>query len=220
MLAENLSPVVEDTKIAIEYATVQGVGENNSQFVVQSTAGYVVAKRAFSCVIQPEAGDKVMLSRDAKNQAHILAIIERVVGNTATLGFDGDLNLHSKNGKVSVTAGESINIAAAKKVTLFAEHTDIIAKKALINIEELSAVGKELNSHIGRVKVFAHSIDTVADRVTQYLKNSFRIIDGVDQTRAGEMLSTIKNLFSLRARQAAVLAKKDMKIDAERIHMG
>ncbi len=46
------------------------------------------------------------------------------------------------------------------------------------------------------------------------------MIEGVDQTKAGDVLTTIKNLFSLRSRQSAILAKKDIKIDAERIHMG
>ncbi len=220
MLAENISPFRVDTKIDIEYGVIHGVGENNSQYVVQSTAGVFVANRAFSCVIQPEAGDKVMVSRDNNRQCHILAIIERSIGDSATLAFEGDINLSSKKGKISVSAGESIDMVTTGKVSVFSKEIDLVANKSLINIEQITAVGDELNSNMQRVKVFADSIDTVAGRLTQHLKNAFRIIEGVDQTKAGEMLTTIKNLFSLRSRQAAVLAKKDMKIDAERIHMG
>jgi hypothetical protein len=34
------------------------------------------------------------------------------------------------------------------------------------------------------------------------------------------VIQTVKNLYSMRSRQAAILAEKDIKVDAERIHMG
>jgi len=70
------------------------------------------------------------------------------------------------------------------------------------------------------VTTIAEKIDTVAKTLLQKLKNSIRTIEGVDQTNAQDAITTVRNLYSLRSRQAAILARKDIKIDAERIHMG
>ncbi len=100
------------------------------------------------------------------------------------------------------------------------QELNVAATKATLNIADLAAVGDRLTSNISKIRIFANTIDSVAERLSQRLKNSFRMIEGVDQTRAGDVLTSVKNLFSMRSRQSAILAKKDMKIDAERIHMG
>ena len=46
------------------------------------------------------------------------------------------------------------------------------------------------------------------------------LVEGVDQLKTRDSLHTIDNLYSVRSKQAAILAKKDIKMDAERIHMG
>ena len=218
MHAEKITPFVGKAHVDVEYGTIQGGKDDH--FAIQSQAGLFVATRAFSCIVQPQAGDRVMYSRDDKQQCYILAIIERPVETQTTLAFDGDVCMQSRNGKVSLAAKQGIDLASSEKLTMVAEEVDLVSKKGVFNIESVTSVGEHFNSNIKRVKMFAHSIDTVADRVSQHLKNSFRLIEGVDQTKAGEILTTVKNLFSLRSRQAAVLAKQDVKIDGERIHMG
>ncbi len=202
----------------IEYGTVQGLIDD--QFVVHSQSDNFMAKRAFSCVVNPEVGDKVMYCCDDQQQCHILAIIERPVHQNATLSFQGDVAIDSSRGSLSITGKEGVQMASAESVTMISENVNVLAQKGLINISDVTFSGEKAASHISSLTTFAKSIDTVADRVSQKLKNSFRMIEGVDQTKAGDVLTTIKNLFSLRSRQSAILAKNDIKIDAERIHMG
>ena len=202
----------------IEYGSVQSLVDD--QFVVHSQDDIFMAKRAFSCVVNPEVGDKVMYCCDDHQQCHILAVIERPAHQNATLAFQGDIAIDSARGSLSITGKEGIQMASAESVTMVSDNINVLAKKGLINISDVAFTGEKATSHISSLSTFAKSIDTVADRLSQKLKNSFRMIEGVDQTKAGDVLTTIKNLFSLRSRQSAILAKKDIKIDAVRIHMG
>ena len=218
MQAEKITSINRKQTSEIEYGTIQGVDEDS--FVIQSQAGIFNARRAFSCVVNPEVGDKVMYSGDGTSQYFILAIIERPVQQAATLSFQGDIVIKSEQGEVSVVGQKGIQMVATESIDMLSNNVNVIAKKGLVNIDDVMFTGETATSHISRITVFAKSLDTVADRLSQKLKNSFRMIEGVDQTKAGEVLTTIKNLFSIRARQTAIIAKKDIKIDAERIHMG
>ena len=75
-------------------------------------------------------------------------------------------------------------------------------------------------SKIGQVKTIADRVETVAMHWLQKLTHSFRQVEGVDQLKTRDSIHTVENLYSMRSRQAAILAKKDIKVDAERIHMG
>jgi len=218
MYADNISRLDLSSNVEIEYGTVQGSADD--RFIIQGQAGVFTAGRAFSCLVDPEPGDQVMYSRDDRHRCHILAIIERPAGQHATLSIQGDMAINSKQGKLSISGQNGLLMASPESLALVADEFDVMASKGRVSIKDVEVTGARATIHVSSLTIFAKSIDTVADRWTQRLKNSFRMIDGVDQTRAGDVLTTIKNLFSLRARQSAILAKKDIKIDAERIHMG
>lgn len=218
MHAEKILSLTGRSPVEIEYGTVQGGAKNS--FVIHGEAGIFTAKRAFSCVVNPEAGDKVMYSRDEHHVCHILAIIERPTHQHATLSFPGNVSIDSPHGQVSILGQTGVQLTSADSLDMVTDQVNVIARKGLLNINDATLTGGQVTSHIASVTTIAKSIDTVAERLTQKLKHSFRIIDGVDQTKAGDVLTTIKNLFSLRSRQSAMLAKKDIKIDAQRIHMG
>ncbi len=218
MHAEKLPSYKNDESIIVEYGIVDEVSEE--QYIVLSNAGRFTASSAFSCIISPQVGDRVMLSRDEHDQCYLLSIIHRTVGNAASLCFQGDLSINSQQGSVTIAGDQGVQLASPKDLTMASQELNVAATKATLNIADLAAVGDQLTSNISKIRIFANTIDSVAERLSQRLKNSFRMIEGVDQTRAGDVLTSVKNLFSMRSRQSAILAKKDMKIDAERIHMG
>ncbi len=202
----------------IDYGTVQGVVED--KYIIHSKDDIFNAERAFSCTVVPEKGDQIMYCCDDNQSCHILAIIDRPSSKNTILSFPGDVSIEASSGKLSITGRESIQVASTESVTMVSENMNMVAQKGLININEVTLNSKKATNHVSRVTTFSKSIDTIADRVSQKLMNSFRLIEGVDQTKAGDVLTTIKNLFSLRSHQSAILSKNDIKIDAKRIHMG
>jgi len=218
MQTENITPIQSLAEIQVQYGTIQSSNDHNYQILGQS--GTCWAKPAFSCLVEPMTGDRVLFSTDTGGQGHILSIVERLDSTETRLEFLGDVTLNASQGRLQLNGKQGINISSQQQINLVSEEYSLIAKKALFGVESISAFGSKLVAKISHVQTIAATVETVADHWLQKLKNSFRLIEGVDQQRAGDVIHTVKNLYSLRSRQAAILAKKDIKIDAERIHMG
>ncbi len=218
MQTENITPIQSLAEIQVQYGTIQSSNDRNYQILGQS--GTCWAKPAFSCLVKPMTGDRVLFSTDTDGQGHILSIVERLDSTETNLNFPGDVTLNASQGQLHLNGKQGINISSQQQINLVSEEYSLIAKKALFGVESISAFGSKLVAKISHVQTIAATVETVADHWLQKLKNSFRLIEGVDQQRARDVIHTVKNLYSLRSRQAAILAKKDIKIDAERIHMG
>ena len=74
---------------------------------------------------------------------------------------------------------------------------------------------------VGEERTFiSDAVDVVAQRATQRLKSCYRWVEEIEHITAGQMIHKVSNLFSVRARQTAITAKDDVKIDGERVHLG
>ena len=218
MQAEKISVLRNNNPVTLETGKIESATGDGYRVIGES--GLFEATTAFSCLVEPMVNDIVLVSVDTRAHCHILAIIDRPECNDTRLSLPGDVTLDARQGKLNLNSQQGINISSDQQINLASEECSVIAKKGLIGIESITAVGSRLVSKIGCVQIFSETVETVAVNLLQKLKNSFRVIEGVDQTRSRDLLTTVKNLYSIRSTQAAILAKKDIKVDAERIHMG
>ena len=188
--------------------------------MITAENGVYEATKAFSCLIEPIVNDIVLFSVDTRTHCHILSIIERTEHADTVLSLSGDVTFDATQGKLNLNSRQGINISSDQNINLASEECSLIAKNALIGIENITAVGARLVSKISCIQSFSQTVETVAVNLLQKLKNSFRVVEGVDQSRSRDVLTTVRNLYSIRSTQATILAKKDIKVDAERIHMG
>jgi len=218
MQAENISTLhaLEKTEIC----TGQILGVDDQVYQILGSEGEYSATRAFSCIVQPQQGDKVLFSVNSVRQCHILSIIERPDSNDTRLMFPGDVVLSASKGQLKINGKQGVTINSERCISQTSEEYNLIADKAIFGIDSLTAIGSRLVTKITDLQTYAGTIETVAGNLLQKVKNSVRLIEGVDQSRSRDAIHTVKNLFSLRSNQAAIVAKKDIKVDAERIHMG
>ena len=161
-----------------------------------------------------------MFSSHPGRKNHIISIIERPDSTETRMTFPGDITLDAAQGQLHINGKEGLCLHSEKNISQSSEDYTLLAKKAMFGIDSLSAVGSSLVSKISNVQTYADTVETVVDNMLQRLKNSIRFVEGVDQTKSRDFICTVKNLYSMRTKQAAILARKDLKIDAERIHMG
>jgi hypothetical protein len=219
MQTEKISTIHSDLQNQILSGTIESLDDLGYRIV--SEAGHFVGSRAFSCVVEPQLADTILfISLGSARQCHILSIIERPDSTDTHLSFPGNVSLTSQQGELSLNGSRGINMSSLQSLNVITEEVNLVAKKGLLNIDNLKAVGTRIVAKITNVQTFAHTLETVAEHWLQKLKNSFRQIEGVDQLKTKDSIHTVQNLYSMRAKQAAILAKKDIKIDAERIHMG
>jgi len=217
MSINNVMPLFSGQSSELEYGLVQSCSQE--KFIIKADSGIYSANRAFSCLLMPQAGDKVMCVFLDK-QYYILAIIERPNEQSMELSFPSDVILMSRNGQFNIHSNKAVGINSSENIDLSSQQLNVVAEKSLFNINSIIAVAKQYSGHVQAMQVISKSIETVADRSISSFKFALKNVEGLDQTKAGDVISSIKNLFSLRSRQAAILAKKDIKVDAQRIHMG
>ena len=200
-----------------EHAKVQG--GFNRDFMVQSERGVYRAKLAFSCFVMPQAGDTVLVNIDEK-QSHIIAIIERPGAQHAIMSFPADMTMESKKGNVSITSHNKVNITSAEETSLLSNRLSVTSNDAQIYSDKMQVTGKNLKTHWQSIHTFAELITTATDKLVQTIKNSFSNTSGVEQKASKNYLQNVSSTTSIHSQHAVITAKKDMKIDGERIHMG
>jgi len=200
-----------------ELATIQGGFGND--YMVLSERGVFRANKAYSCLVQPLPGDKVLISSNG-NEHYILAIIERTDTHNMTLAFPGDVALEAKVGAINLISSEQISLTSASKTQLTSSEIGVTTAKMNIQANECSVMGDKAVSRWREINVFSSAMNLVTERLTQRIKNSFKTVEGLDQQTSLNFLQTIGKTLSIRSRDAVITARKDVKIDGERIHMG
>jgi len=200
-----------------EIVTVQGGSEHN--FMVLSSLGVLRASVAFSCLVVPREGDRVLLSR-CNNENHILAIIERPDVSDMAISFPGNVAMQAKSGSISMVAQHKLSLTSAKQTQITSTELAINTMKTNVLSQELLVKGDKVTSEWRQINVIAKVFHFLTDTLTQHIKNSFKVVEGVDQLKSLNYMQTVDKTLSIRSRDAVITARKDIKIDGERIHMG
>ncbi|WP_437322104.1 DUF3540 domain-containing protein [Sorangium sp. So ce385] len=140
------------------------------------------ARRAKSCLVAPEAGDKVLCALDGET-VYVLAVLEGRPEGTR-VAVEGALDIVAQGGRVSVRSADSVDVKGGKSVSIAGPKLDVRAADGSIAIDQLGYLGKRVMAEVGKAVVAARELDSLADRVMQRARRVFRFVEEVDQTRA------------------------------------
>ncbi|WP_437476169.1 DUF3540 domain-containing protein [Sorangium sp. So ce1014] len=200
---------------SLETGVVRGTA---SGLLVELGGGPTLARRAKSCLVAPDAGDRVLCAADG-DQVFVLAVLEGEAGATTRIVAEGDLKVQA-TGRLGLCAGDQIEIAAAREVGLFTGKLQIRAQAAAAAIEELGLVGRSLEAHLQQAVVVAERMEVRADRLVQRAKKAFRFIEALDQVRAGIFDLRAEGLAAVRGENTIVAARTLAKLDGEQVKIG
>ena len=177
------------------------------------------AQRAASCLIEPERGDKVLVSHVEEGGAYILAVLSRAEPDKAELVLPGGVALQTEAGALTVRA-RKIDLQASEDATMQAPNVTLGGINGIVRFQRLEAAAQKMRAHFGAVHGMAQSMTSVVGRLVQRVGDSLRWIDDVDETRAGRVRVQVEDRFDVDARHASVRAAGQVKIDAEKIDLG
>jgi len=200
----------------LETGHVERVGP---ALTVRLGAATFEARRAKSCLVAPEVGDKVLCAVEPEG-VFVLAILQGRADAGTRLATDGDLTVQARGGRVSLCASEGIDLVSGDEVAVTGASVHVHARKGSVAIDELGFFGKLVQAKVTRVALVAEELDTVLTRLTQRAKRVFRVVEEIDQTRAGTVDVRAENLLGLRGENAVISARVLAKIDGEQIHLG
>jgi hypothetical protein len=190
------------------------VGLDGELVTVRTAIADVSARRAASCLLAPAVGDRVLLATEERGDAFVLAVLEQRDPRAAVLSVEGDLTLRSLRGKVSVAAQEGVDIVTTAAARLMARAVDVEA------IDTISILGGAAKAELGKVKMFAATLDAFFERVSQHAKRSYRNVEEVDQVKARHIDYAATGNAQLRGENALVTAHDLVKVNGEQVHVG
>ncbi|MDA8601999.1 DUF3540 domain-containing protein [Gammaproteobacteria bacterium] len=211
--------VMREENDRIELLSAEVKGGFGREFMIQLGGVVSRATLSVSCLVQPLPGDIVLVSSGLKS-CHILAILERVSGADVSISFEGSAKLIAANGDIEIYSDESVEIRGAKGIQVSSDLLSINSTNAQMHCKEASVFGGSLNTVWNEVRNVVDTLSTVAERAIQSLGSSFRVISGIDQKKCQDSVAIVERVSVQRSNDAVITARRDIKIDGERIHMG
>ncbi len=195
------------------------VQRDKGEFLLMTPAGQVLrAKKAAGCLLEPEGNDTVLIVRNLAAGVYILTVLERgggegrvVLPATTTLGAaDGTLRI----------AGDRIELAGTTSTSIEAPEIKVQGTRGEVSFAALSLTACVAAVKTGRLSLVASTVDTVAQRITQRVKDCFRQVARMDSTRAAQVHIRAENRLDLQGGDTSLLARQGVKIDGDKIHLG
>lgn len=123
------------------------------------------------------------------------------------------LTSHAESGRSALELGEQGARLATPKLRMDARDADV-------NIHRSRFRGQSLDSHIERGRLAWDVVENVAERVISRARNVFESVSEAKQTRAGTVRAVVEDSYEILSGMASLLARKDIRIDAQQIDLG
>lgn len=188
-------------------------------WLVDLPGASVPCRRAFSCLIEPRPGDRVAVW-DNGGDTFVLAVLERAdTGSAAHLRVDGDLRLEATR-DLQLHAGRELTGDATQALRLDTEALHVGTRTARFMSHDVEMHAGETRVHTGLVRVVANALESVAKRITQISRTTYRSVETVDHLRAANVDHAASNSMRLHGSSVLLTAEHLTKVDAEQIHLG
>jgi hypothetical protein len=217
---QNLAKNMEQIQPSLEYGRI--VAGDAERFIVQGTCGPVQAVAAASCLIQPKAGDKVLIATDGAGESYILSVLKQADNKAARtrIVFDGQVDLVVNGGGLSLTADADLSLAANEKMAFSSGKISVHAGSGEAVIERICLVAKVFQGQVKRIKMVANTVENTFRRLTQRLQDAFRFVQDHEEIQTGSTRYLVEDTLTINARNAVHMAEEIVTINAEQVHLG
>ena len=209
MTSSVIPMTVPRTQCRMEEVRVQGI--EGSQILLQTPAGVEMGRRAVSCLVNPEPGDLVLVSRSCR-ELYVLSVLERQGSELSevTLGFSGPV-------KVNSPAQITIRSQSAHWVN---RETSVSTEKLSVAATSVNALSEDVTLHSSAIRMISRSLDVISDRISRNARTLISMVRGHEVRQANQLTEQVTNTHMQQSKQTVVDARKDLRMNAERIHMG
>lgn len=178
-------------------------------FLVDRDGERSLCTQAFGCLVEPEAGDRVLLA-EVEDETFVLAVLERHGTGHATVSLPHGLAIES-GGDVRI-GGATLELAP-QNLNLRAADVDCQAGSLTYSCNRVSGF-------IGAAKLVGRAFELMVDKLVQVSRQTFRVSEQIECVRAGELDCEAKESMRLHGRNTFISADELNKVDARQIHIG
>jgi hypothetical protein len=184
-------------------------GKDDDVYIIRLDNGDILsAQRAGGCLLVPETGDEALIA-DNGTRAFILTVLTRE-GDAGRIALPG----------TSAIEGDEIAFTASQGIALEAPRISLTGIIGEARFKGLSLLSQWCDARISKITTVAEIWERVVGRLTERIRDSYRRIENTEQTTAGRIRTIVKGRFSVTAKNAAVTAEEEVKVDGKKIHLG
>ena len=186
------------------------LSETSGSYSIDLSGTTTVAMQAPSCLVKPKAGDYVACISDG-NRLFISAILERDAKEAPIeIKFDDPIQLSAPD----------IALMGEKQLALTSQRGDLNFSEMALRAMKLEASADEAKTSIKNLTHIGRTIKTTLSEILLRAGMALRVIDGTDHQKSSEAYIIAEKFLSMRGEMTSVAAKKDVKIDGSRVHIG
>ncbi len=214
-----LRPRTESTAAELVVADVAEAPAGDALLLNEGGVTYP-ARRAKSCLVAPEPGDRVLVALAPDGDAFVTAVLAGADDASTRLEVQGDLDLRAATGRVQVTARDGVALRSTGVLDLLADELRVQARVGAVAVERLGFTGEALKAALERVRLVARSSESVVGRVVQRLGTRLSKVTDADHLQARNRHEEIDELASQQAGYSVLRARNEVRIDGKQILMG
>ena len=180
----------------------------------------VEATVAAACLLQPEAGDLVLLCRTASlggttqlDVWWVLSVLQR--GQPAALA-----TLAVPEAESVLLQAPKLSLAASGRLHVATGNLAVQALKTSVDSESVQLVMGSGHLVARQLTRMVHAFHSLADTVTERCRTRVAVIDEINSTQAGTELVESKDAMMFKGSQVMVDAQQTVRIDGKHILMG
>ena len=217
---QNLARNMEYFQPGLTYGQV--VHEEDDLYHIRTSTGLVRATQAAGCLVQPMAGDRVLLVADEDGEAYVLSVLKRSEEKPAPtrIVFDGQVDMVVRHGGFCLAAENDMSLASGRKMDLASERLSVHAGSAEAVVEQLSLAARLFRGQVKRIKLVAGNVENTFHRLTQRLNDAFRFVKDHDEVQAGSARYLVEDTLTMNAKNAVHMAEEVVTINADQVHLG
>jgi len=195
------------------------VGSMRTGWRVQEDSGSEYsAKCAVSCLLRPQAGDRVLVS-GADGSPWILSILTREQDGIV-IETKGPLTLRSNSSDVSLDAAGAVDLHGRRGLSIQTPAMEVRAATADVKTGSASWLGERFEGRFGAIRMVGKVLESVVDRFRQRARHSDREVSALDRVRSGHIDYQAEYNLSLTGDNVFGSARNLVSIDGEQIHLG
>jgi hypothetical protein len=188
-------------------------------FIIENSGDVLKSEKAFSCLIEPVPGDKVLFCEDPGGQSYILSILERTDTRTAMVQFENGACIQSASQPVHVEAA-AINLNAVANLNLSSSNLNVNAHTGKVFLDSLTMLGSKAKVQWRNVQFGAIKLQILAGTLMQKVQNAFRFVKDLEQNKIGRLRYETKESMTFKGKRARIEAEKNVALQGDKILIG
>ena len=178
---------------------------------IESSDRVLTARRAFSCLVEPIAGDRVLAAQTAEG-LYVIAVLDRLIADQATLALPSA-------GALTIAASD-ISIAARTEARIEARTVTVRSGAFHLASDIVTLLGRLSTWVSETIRVSSRTQEVSADTISSKSLDRVAIVERADVLQAGTLTQTIGEIATTTAPIAVIATEEDLRLDGKRVTVG